>query len=788
MAKKRKRVVAKTASGDASGNDEIPRSEGSKGQPSDSVQRDSRFRLQPLHLAAGLLAGLLVYVAYYPSDSVAVEKGDALWMSFLSLVIAAIVFGFNRSSRLHSDFDNSAVGRYANRTDLLLDCLPWVIAGWVMVGSFCLSPPGNLRMATNEAWVWVAAAAVFSASRRLFASIAVRRTILLLMIACASGLAVHALHQQFVSLPQNRMEYQQDPDFILGQAGIDAPEGSTERMVFENRLMDGGPTATFALANSLAAVLLAGVIGSLGVFWCVWFTSQRSMPVAAFSIAITFVCGVALLGTASRSAILATIVAVAFVVVVPRFRRSMKLLAAIATATIVLAVAIGVFGKAEWFEQAPASVSFRLQYWRSTMQIARHNPLFGAGPGNFQSVYERFREDSAHEQIADPHNFLFESLASGGFVAAGGLVVLLALVSFAAIRRVLVRVKIETVGDATNANEANKWVWLGGGLSLVVVWVLSLATGYVPDVEANLLAIPVSISVVVVLKRFVGKLESKQVDTISCGCLLGMGLHLMAAGGWTVPGVAVYVWLLAGILLRRGFGSEDKMALSLRSLVPALVMLMMAGAIYFVSIVPTEKSRSAIAAASVHRQRGRLLSVQQSLEEAIALDPWSVDAMLQKADLQRWAMVAGEPNPSLREAWESSVASAKELAGENPSTYEVLGQFQLHVYQRHGDPRDLAAARETIQSATEWSRANERLHAQLALILYRQGDTAAAKTIARRASELGNAGGVYERILEKQVVAEVQKVGKRAERSLKVGFASELLQHSELLSRQSPPD
>ncbi len=36
------------------------------------------------------MAGAVVYVSYYPSDSVAVEKGDALWLAVLAVIIATI--------------------------------------------------------------------------------------------------------------------------------------------------------------------------------------------------------------------------------------------------------------------------------------------------------------------------------------------------------------------------------------------------------------------------------------------------------------------------------------------------------------------------------------------------------------------------------------------------------------------------------------------------------------------------------------------------------------------------
>ena len=93
---------------------------------------------------------------------------------------------------------------------------------------------------------------------------------LVLLVVCGTGLAVHGLHQYFISLPANRAEYQQDPERILKLAGVEAPPGSAERMVFENRLFDGGPTGTFALANSLAAVLLVSVIVAVGVLRFHW--------------------------------------------------------------------------------------------------------------------------------------------------------------------------------------------------------------------------------------------------------------------------------------------------------------------------------------------------------------------------------------------------------------------------------------------------------------------------------------------------------------------------------------
>ena len=382
MAKKRRRIVTKPAQSrtreertvkpptDAAGDDAA----GDVGSSILAAKSRAVSDVDPLGIAAGLIAGLVVYVAYVPSDSVSVESGDALWVTFLALAIAAIVFAFV-SRRTTTEI---------RTVDRLIDIFPWVIASWVMWGAFKLSPPGSLRMATSEAWLWVGGAAVFTAARRVFAVAAVRRCMLVLMIACAAGLAVHGLHQHFVSLPQNRMEYQRDPERVLQLAGIVAPAGSTERMVFENRLNDGGATATFALANSLAAVLIIGLVGSLGVCRFAW-ADRETKPQGVTSLLIgmgaALLCGGCLVATASRSAFVATLVGIAAIALLLRVGRTVVSLFVVAAGAVTIVVAFASLGKAEWFQQAPASLAFRFQYWRSTMRMALENPWFGAGPG-----------------------------------------------------------------------------------------------------------------------------------------------------------------------------------------------------------------------------------------------------------------------------------------------------------------------------------------------------------------------------------------------------------------------
>ena len=207
----------------------------------DPAQRPSAaaaLSLEPLSLALGLLGGTVVYVAYYPSDSVAVERGEGLWFALLCLVLATLTWA-RRCWLAGKPVEPAAAqpNSVRNRSMLcwsgLLDVIPWLLAIWMTIAALATSPPGNLRMATNEMWLWIAAASIFTAARRLLAPRQSRQAMLLLLIGFASASAVHGLHQHWISLPENRRAYQDDPEEVLRLARIhDAPEGSAERMIF----------------------------------------------------------------------------------------------------------------------------------------------------------------------------------------------------------------------------------------------------------------------------------------------------------------------------------------------------------------------------------------------------------------------------------------------------------------------------------------------------------------------------------------------------------------------------
>lgn len=747
--------------------------------------------IDPMNYAIALLAGAVVYLAYYPSDSVSVEQGDALWFAVLALAVATIAWscwhwkvsheGIGKQDAVEGCVTNSE-RRYRGLAASVLDWVPWAIAIWMMLAAFATSPPGNLRMATNEAWLWVSAAAMFTASRLVMTRLGTRRSMLALLVVCTVGLAVHGLHQYFVSLPANRLQFEQDPDSVLAIAGINAPLGSSERMMFANRLMDGGPTATFALANSLAATLLFGVILSVGVLRF-RFRVLGAVGLTLWLV-IALLCAGCLMATRSRSATLAMLMSVTLLWLsagrLGRFRtRALVIgLVVLMSLSVTGAVFLAFFGNREWFEQAPASLAFRLQYWRSTWQMALEYPLFGIGPGNFQSLYERFRELSATEQIAEPHNLFFETLASGGFIALAMLVSLFVAGVLVCISRKTPGTNTESVTAAESVG-GDKWVLLGGTVAFILIWLVGLACRYLPDLAASLFVVPVVVITAIAIWPSVRGMRSEEIDAITAIGIIGIGIHLMVSGGWTVPGVGVFLWLGGGLLTRRveqsaaaevpassnarvdrGSGRWAGRRSSVAVIVAGLVTLM---ALTRYSLQPVEQRKQLMAKAGDTMQRGRLERAEADLLAAADADRWSPAAMLWLANLYQSQLMNNRGyTGAAREAWQGALEEALRRAGDDPAVYRMVAGQQIHLYQLLGRASDLEAATEIFRKVATWSPADQWVMAQMSVLEAAQGRTSEAVGYAKKARYLSSLGGNIERALSRQLIYQPEKIGEQA--------------------------
>ncbi len=815
MAKKRRlkkhsvsKVGAAGKSDDAQRNgvsDPVPLNSGTQDSSGTRFKPNAKWRTYVTGLVyrpAGLtlLSGGVVYLLYYPSDSVAVEQGEALWFALLALVTATVTWAgwfwtssdaATRQGRLPQEDSDAELASDVelagdgNGRHLIVETVllwgPWLLAAWMMVAAFATCPPGNLRMATNEAWLWVSAAAVFSASRLLTRDLEVRRALLALMVVGVVGLSIHGLHQYFVSLPANRLLYQQDPDAVLAMAGIDAPAGSAERMVFANRLMDGGPTATFALANSLAAALLFGVVIAVGVLRY-QFRVLRLSGIIIW-VLVGLACVGCLLAARSRSATLAMMFAVGLLWLLSGHLKQFRFLTLITGLGVLLAGAVGgglflgFFGNREWFEQAPTSLAFRFQYWRASWQMVLEYPLFGVGPGNFQAFYERFRELSTTEQIAEPHNLFIETLASGGFVALGLLGILVVAAMFLGLRRVVrpseaeietgkTKVVAENGKTKMGAPTRGIWIVIGATLSFTLVWLIGVVSLQLPDVEASLFVVPVVLGTAFVTWPSLSRLRSNEIDAILLSACVGVCIHLMVAGGWTVPGVAMFLWVGGGTITRchaagrsasTGFGKQASPDGQPKRFKVAAYVVGMAGllacvTLTYYSIDPVETRKTLIVKATDDVQKGRTQKARDALTVAAAADPWSPEALLWLSNLDQLELVVRGDSSEVRKSLDSALSTALERAGEDPAVYRLVGGQRMHLFQRHGRKTDLDSAIEIFDQVAKWSPADEWIMAQMSVLESVRKRPVQAAQYAERARELSVLGGNIERQLSRQLI------------------------------------
>ncbi|MCO8120495.1 O-antigen ligase family protein [Stieleria sp. TO1_6] len=756
--------------------------------------------------AAALLGAMVVYTAYFPSDSLQVESGDALWFTALALIlwtttlatqpILAAATAFSRADGAHRDNATTLLGR-----GLLIDVLVWNLALWMMLAALATCPPGNLRQATNEAWFWIAAAAVISAARRLVCDRASRVMLLSLLFAVAIGSSVHALHQQWFSLPQMRVEYLSNPEATLQAAGIDAPRGSAQRMVFANRLLDGGPTANFALANSLAAVLMIAVVVPIGLLRRSTGRSQPGSPFQTESHAGRFAAGLltpqslamgllalvgaaALLATHSRSALVACLCGVIWVWFAGRTHKpwARGLIAACILSAVGI-TALMLFGDDEWMSAAPASLEFRLHYWKSTLAMLIDHPLFAAGPGGFRAAYLQYRLPVANETIADPHNFVFETLAAGGFIAGG-----LLLATGIACAKVIRIASIDADGDDTDGPAATDAAWIGSGagVSLGLIWLFSLASGQLLDFQAGVFAVPVAIAAWWSANRWLGTRSTADLRRIEIGCLVAILTHLTVSGGWTVPGVALPIWFILAMLCRlplpitSGTAGADAGEPDLRTTADSIdrtrTVFRLALAAFVIgagllltlrsaSIDPVQTAQTALANATDAAGQGLTQRADRESQRAIAADSWDDSASIWRSQWLCGRLVAEGDDPRVRDQWRSAIQITLDRCGDNPLAWRALGDQCLHLYQRFGLSDDLQQAEQLIFQAMAGNPTDLSLVAQAAVIADQQGDRQTALTLAKRAQGLSKLGDNIVRDLGLQQIYVVRKLGTSAARS-----------------------
>lgn len=739
-----------------------------------------------LNAAGALVAAGVVYAGYWPADSIAVQAGAARYL--IGLLILAATLAMIASPQLLQPArgdEPSGAARQRLDTAAVVELAAWAVAIWMGLSLGANADQANLRLGVNEGWWWVAAAATVSATRRCGYPIAVATAWLRILGGVGVGVAVYGWHQLFIGFPAMRAEYRRDPEGMLRGAGFDADPGSAQRILFENRLNDGGPTGTFALANSMAALLLAVVIVMLGLLIHDWRHSGRSRR--GFLIAMLAIVAGMLLAARSRSA-------VASLLVVGALWLGQRLLATVGghgggafrgqrSAVRRSLISIGCLGgmllaggwfvvrlanNSEWVSQAPASLAFRLRYWAASWQMLSEQPWFGVGPGQFKARYESYRVAESVEQIADPHNWFWQVVTTGG-LPAGCLLVGVGIATAGWCLRRRATASKDCPGESPWAEAAPRAVYLGGAVAVGLIWVLGGLLGYLPSLDAGLVGTILGAGYVwaaTVPPRSDAPTDSTAPRSAAAlrsavgWAAVAVAIDLLFAGGLTVPGVALPCWVLVGVLIARpavgaaespeakgseargdGPGASDRLSRIILGLSGVLLLACW----YLTAVLPLERAAGPLGRFALDWEQGQYGAAESSLRRAMEADRWDPEPAILSADL---AVQLALFEPSRRQAWEASwreaEAEALRRAGPDPVTIRRLADNHIWHYQRYGDAAALLSAAELYRRAIELAPAHEAYAAQLAEIYFELDDPRAGELLLQ-AERLSESGGLFER-------------------------------------------
>lgn len=631
---------------------------------------------------------------------------------------------------------------------LMLTLVPAISAAYIVI-----TGSGNGRLAVNLAWQWAQFGVMFFLARQWLRSAADARMLAAVMVAIAAMLATFALVQYAVIMPQSRAEFERDPVAVMRSAGIE-PTNPTQSKRFKDRLESTEPTATFALTNSLAGLLTPWLV--MLVALSIAAVTRRQWQLWRWLVPM-LILAVVLLLTKSRTALSATMFGIGLAAVYvsplgPRIDwRIPVVLGGLGLLVLVGGVLSGIWD-VQVFSEAPKSVLYRLEYWQATASLIRRFPLLGAGPGNFQDTYKWFQLPEASENIADPHNFVFEIGATAGA---------LGLVALAAVAWCFVTQLRRAACDATAMSATSRLTapFRAHVVGVVIGVVLGFGCGFladlVPGVQLLYTGLPVGLVVLWLLRPWIfnGELTLPMLLIP----LVALLVNLFAAGGISSPGVATSVWWLVVLaLVVRGTSIDNRLtasiALSRNGQLVAVLVTLGLGVLYHRTVYdPVFRMPAAISEATVASRTGRTTDALNAAAMAAQIDPLSplpyVTNNQQTVDLsdlwfQRLALEGD--TQTLRSEFKLACESGARLDPRSENTFSQIAHRYLALYRRYGRRDDLEEAQHYYQQAVERFPNHALGHAQLAWVLHLAGDQRAAAAEAQAAYELDRRHGHVE--------------------------------------------
>jgi len=277
----------------------------------------------------------------------------------------------------------------------------------------------NKRAAVNASIMLLAPFFMTMLLARLLDSHAKIRILLIVIIALGLVASWQSADQFFISNNIMLQQFQDDPNSILQPLGI--RPGTLNYMMLEHRIYSKDVRAFFTTSNSAGSFAILTSFASIALFAELLKNRKTSpLPLANLLLAVSILAAVlfGLFITRSKGAIASFLLAAVIFLLLSLSKRP-KLSKNIILAGCIFAILVSIplivwFGLK--FGRLPGgnSMLVRWQYWHASAQMFIDHPLTGAGPGNFATLYHRYKPPSAIETVSDPHSLLLSILTQYG--------------------------------------------------------------------------------------------------------------------------------------------------------------------------------------------------------------------------------------------------------------------------------------------------------------------------------------------------------------------------------------
>ncbi|HTM52512.1 MAG TPA: O-antigen ligase family protein [Pirellulales bacterium] len=647
-----------------------------------------------------------------------------------------------------------------------------------VIASFQGASTGSPRPSLNMLWQWVGAGLVYFLTRQLIAGAQETRALAAAMVGLALALSAFGYYQVFVSLPADRAAYAANPEQVMLESlGQVYPEGSPERLRFEDRLKSTEPLATFALTNSLAGVLVAWLVVAIGIAWQTLAKRDSAADLLRTSVIAVNLAAIAgcLILTKSRSAYAGFAVGAGLLfLAIVRSRvaaidraRTLRIAVGGAVALAALVVIATMLGgiDIQVLSEAGKSLGFRGQYWRATLSMISANPLLGVGPGNFQDYYTRFKLPQASEEVRDPHNFVLEVWATAGTVAALALIGAIVML----VRRELRGAAQSETEILEKPDEVETRVTTGtlavlaaAAAGPAIAFVAAPPFGYVLAEGQVLAAVGLGAMAIAIFWPWIRSgMTPRYLFAIAWAAL---AVHLLTSGGIAFPGVAGSFWMLFALAV-----NERPRAVEMPTRASARQRLLLLGAgvgtaalgwaCWYAGYEPVLAEHLAMTEATKvpHPQARAIALIDASKADPLSAEPWIASAELQLELMRRSSAPAS--------AYRNFVAAAEKVSDLRPNssaTWRQLGKWFLAAYEINGLEAALDRAADCLRSAISLYPTSAVTHADLALVLDRQGKADVARRQAERALELDDAMPHVDKKLSSEIRAQLTSLVGRA--------------------------